>query len=375
MNCTNCGGRMGKTAAFCPKCGTPQVAEDAISAVSGAADVEADSSEVVGAGVDEAIVEPALDESADAAGTGTDAQPAARPNPVGAFISRFLTDKRKVIAAAAALFVVVVAVAGIMFTANAQANQKRQATAAAQAAQAASRLNSSFDALMGLRGHVLADEAAIQDAFDRANTKSKAYLKSVKDRGKKATSATKAYKKRLAQVRAHNAYEDRKHEDSYYNYYIGYSNYYGYSYLQKYWVAPSKPKAPGKVSAPSLSNESSATRVAVADLTAVVATLTANPADPKLASFASQLVAIAKPMSDEAIHNADVMAAAVSGETKFNTHSLSAMHTGSATALLTALNDAAIGFINTRRLDIRVYDVAGGRDSSPSDSSMLTSAN
>jgi hypothetical protein len=340
---------MGKTAHFCPNCGAPTGGEPVLVAETLSGE------ESTGSAVDAQTGEQNPEENAAVA-----SGPAAW----------FLDKKHRIIIAATTLVVLLVVALGAVIVTSVQA-QQRQVEAAARAAE---ELNSSFDALMGLRGQVLTAEATINDSFDRANAKSDAYLADVQARKKQAKSGDAAYKKRLAEVKRHNANEDKKHRNSYYYYSDGYNYSWGYGYLQKYWVAPPKPKAAGTAPAPSLSEETNATRSAVASLTSVLATLTANQPEDELRSMRSQLKEVVNTLVDAGNHNADVMATAVKGPTSFDTASLEAMREGVGTALFSTLNDTVIGFIKARHLDIRVYDIAGGRDSSPSDSSMLTSA-
>jgi hypothetical protein len=388
MFCVSCGRRIGKTARFCPQCGADQTVvapeESLPDAEVQTADVRseaiAENTAVVAVAVNDDVGDTTVEDGS-AELSSQEGASATQADWLAA-IAPFMTKRNKTVAAVAALSLLVLLIVGALIATGIQANHQKQAAARAAVLAAAQRaktvkekaLVTTFDSFMSLRQKVLVAEAAINDEVTSAKAKRQAYWLEDGRRDAKIKADKAAYERRTTAVTNHNDSEDTKHAQSYYTYYSGYTQYYSYSYTQSYWDYPSEPGIPKVVNSPSFTDEARSTRDAVGQLTTVLATLTASPPKGELNSDGTQLVEVTKTLIDAGNHNADLMATAVKSKTKFDAASLFALRKGAASGLLAKLNDTALVFIKHHQLDIRVYDIAGGRDSTPDDSSMLTAS-
>ena len=381
MFCISCGKRIGKTARFCPKCGadqtigTPQV-EVVVEGTPAGAPIDVVSASAT-AFTEIPQGQPAfVPQTVDADAT-AQVQPTSdvsvpwTASPVFAPLS---TPKNKMIMAAVALSLVVVAVLGAVVVAQIQTAQRHaQALTAAQIAKEHA-LVSSFDGIMKLRQQALVAEASINNEVTSAKAKRDEYWLADGRRDATIKANKEWFKDRTAEVTEHNDAENRVYQASYYEYMIGWTTYYAYRYTPDLWDYPSQREDPKPVASPSLGDEAQASRKAVAQLTEVLGTLNATTTPAELSNSRAQLVDVVKMLIDAGNHNTDVLTTAVKGKTTFDARSISTLRKGSGSPLFAKLNDTALAFIGQHKLDIRVYDVAGGRDSSPYDSSMLTAS-
>jgi hypothetical protein len=205
MDCPGCGGRVGKNARFCAKCGAElvQVGDETGSV---AADVVGEGSEP-SPGVAEEAAERAL---VDAAENDAAVEEPAQGSEAPALTLTFaLTQRRKIILAAVAGGLLVVAVAGALISSGIQARKQEQAQARTRAEQLAkkkaSNLNAAFDQFMALRAQALAAEATINNQVVAAKAKRVSYQKAATLRLRKIKSNTAAYKHQVAAVSRHNS--------------------------------------------------------------------------------------------------------------------------------------------------------------------------
>jgi hypothetical protein len=259
------------------------------------------------------------------------------------------------IAAAAAAVVIIVAVAGFALYQRDQAQRAEKAKIAAQqlAAKKAEEkaLVADFDAAMEVRVAILQAEAGVNGAVKAAHSSASGYNGLADARTKKVKSIKAAYDREVARVTAWNSNMS----------------------LPGILPYPANPHYPGKVAVPKFSSQTKSLKAADAALRAAAAKLTGLSVDPKFASLVTQLTDSCTALSDEALHDADVLLTCTKGGVLDN-GAVQTLRTGSAKALLTAANTQAVAFIAQHRLDVRLYDVAGGRDMDPADSSILVSA-
>jgi hypothetical protein len=273
-----------------------------------------------------------------------------------------------------ALVLVLGAGAGYKFYYDKKAEQKAAAIAEAKrkaeqearekaeaAARAEKALVADFDEVVAVRTKILAAEASSNAQASSAQSAAKAYQSAVKARDKKIKRAWAEYEQEYDRVQQHNDLERSKAA-------------YSWFYTPDYWEYPDSPTDPDPIKVPSFAKQSKTLRQIDSNLKTVAANIDVLQVDKQLNMMLKQLKDSAAVLSEEALHNADVLTTCVEPATEESPGSLDAkelatLRVGGAKALFALINDAQLRFIREHGLDIRVYDVRGGRDASKSDSS------
>jgi len=320
------------------------------------------------------IVEVEADDivEAEPATTAIEASGDKPPNVLAIRVDTVLAQfRRKVvwIPVVAVIVLALIGTAGAMVWQRQETDRKAKVAAAAAAATAAAKardaaqaeknLLAQFEQIMVVRGSIMAADAKSADAVAGAKAAYKSYNTRVAARNRKVKRLDAAYNKEYQRV------DDWNHDMTK----MGYLTY------------PSSPSYPDEINAPSFSSQIKALKSSDLILSTATAKLLDLTPDPQFADMLAQLKEACKTLSDQALHNADTLTTAVDPATGGDMGSsgyldkkvFATLHANTAKAILTLANNHCLTFIADHKLDIRLYDVAGGRDVNPKDSSMLTS--